>query len=951
MQKNLEIGLLGDISSCMISHVTCISCGSDFPVCASEMEYYVVPESSALGILGLVRTMFYRPTLPSDFVDRPRLNDQLRGGLNRPLTLVSASAGFGKSILVSAWLKTSTRPNVWIALDESIDDLGLFLTYFVAAVQTLVPAALRRTQALLGSFSLPSLAIVANNLVNDLDEIEHDFIIVLEDYHLIHAPAIHDLLAALLRHPAPHMHLVLISRQDPPLNLSVLRAHNMVAEVRVKDLRFSAAESAAFMQNMLGAPLPAAALDLLVARTEGWIAGLRLVALALRYSDDPTVQLNALQDVDHNRYVADFLMSEVLAQVPAALEDFLLKTAILERICAPVCNATLGLDAQDVSSQANLEWLEQNNLFTVALDMERHCYRYHHLFQSFLRSRLAHRCGAAEIAQLHTRASAWFAAQGLLEDALRHALLGQDTLAAIRLIATHRHALMNTEQWQLHERMLRMFPAAVIAADPDLTLMEAWTARLGRQHLTHFMELLDRAESLIAQMTELTEHAVQLRGEIDTLRITGVVEAASEPEIAIALGQRALAATPRAWYFVRAVAWLWLAVAYQMAGRLDQAYATLTEGQPEDIALDGAVRARVAGSRTFVAWMAGELRTIPPIAAHLLDVGEHHQRRESLGWGHYMLCAAAYQHNDLPVAEAHAQALEKMRYVCTPMAYLQSVFVFALICKAHGHHDLARAKVDLAFAFVHETHSNGLLPLVHAFKAELAVRQGNLDAAIQWTRTDGAHIPLTLMPYFYAPQLTLPKILLAQNTPASRKQAATELSRLYDFATATHNTYVTIQVLALQSLLHRMQGKTCDALAALGQAALLAQHGGLVRAFVDLGPDMADLLGRQAATSAASDYVQQLLRAFSAETSLRQTQSSAPLQVQNGMVEPLTRREQEILLLVAQRLTAGEIAERLVISEQTVKRHRANIYQKLGVNSRQQATVIAAEIGLLPTTT
>ena len=919
---------------------------------ASEMGCCVVSAVPAQASLGLVRTKFYRPALPGDFVDRPRLIDQLNRGLDRPLTLVSAPAGFGKSILVSAWLNTCARPSAWLALDESVDDLGVFLPYFLTAIQTIAPAALQRTQALLTGFSLPAIEVLAGSLINELDEIEHDFVIVLEDYHTVHAPAIHELLAALLRHPLPHMHLVLISRQDPPLNLSVMRARNVVAEVRVQDLRFSAAETAAFMQNVLGSPLPSAAIAGLMARTEGWITSLRLVALALRYSDDVDVQLSALQGVDHNRYVADYLMSEVLAQVPAALEDFLLRTAILDRMCAPVCNAVLGYDELDVSSQGHLEWLEQNNLFTISLDAEHRWYRYHHLFQSFLQSQLERRLGAEEVARLHTRASAWFAAHGLLEDALHHALLGHDAPSAVRLMAEHRHALMDTEQWQLHERLLRMFPAATVAADPDLTLMAAWMARLGRFDLAHVSELLDRAESLVAQMADhqpdQPEHAVHLRGEIDTLRITVAMETASDPESVIELGHRVLATTPRAWYFVRAVAWLWLAVAYQMAGRLDQAYAALAEGQAEDVAPDGTVRARVASSRCFVAWMAGDLQAIPPLASHLRAVGETYHQRESLGWGHYLLSSVAYQRNDLLAAEAHAQALEEMRYICTPMAYLQSAFVYASIYQARGQPDQAQAKLELAFAFLRETRSEGLLLLAQAFQMELAVRQGDLGAASQWATTTGPHVPLTLMPYFYAPQLTLPKILLAQDTPASREQAAAELSRLYAFVTSTHNTCFTIQVLALQALLSHAQGNEQDALAALRQAVTLAQPGGFVRVFVDLGPTLAELFRRLAAMGVASDYVEQILHAFAAERFRRQPLPAAALQAQNGMVEPLTRRELDILALLAQRLTAKEIAQKLVLSELTVKRHRANIYQKLGVNSRREAVAAAAALGILP---
>ena len=200
---------------------------------------------------GLIRTKFYRPALPGDFVARPRLTDQLSRGMDRSLTLVSAPAGFGKSILVSSWLNTLAWPSAWLALDQSVDDLGVFLSYFLTAIQTIAPAALQRTQALLTGFSLPPMEILAGNLINELDEIDHDFVMVLEDYHTVHAEAIHGLLVALLRHPLPHMRLVIISRQDPPWSLGVLRARNEVAEVRIQDLRFSADETVAFMQNVL----------------------------------------------------------------------------------------------------------------------------------------------------------------------------------------------------------------------------------------------------------------------------------------------------------------------------------------------------------------------------------------------------------------------------------------------------------------------------------------------------------------------------------------------------------------------------------------------------------------------------------------------------------------------------------------------------------------------------
>jgi LuxR family maltose regulon positive regulatory protein len=241
----------------------------------------------------------------------------------------------------------------------------------------------------------------------------------------------------------------------------------------------------------------------------------------------------------------------------------------------------------------------------------------------------------------------------------------------------------------------------------------------------------------------------------------------------------------------------------------------------------------------------------------MLAVGETRQRRESLGWAHYLLSCVAYQRNDLETADTHAQAMFDLRYVSRPMAYVQSVFVRASVYQARGLPEQARAALDLAFDFIHETQSNGLLPIVRAFQAELAARQGDLDMASQWAATFGPQIPLTAMPYFSAPQLTLPKILLAQNTPASLKQAEATLSGLYDFVTATHNTYFTIEVLALQALHFHARGNSHDALISLQQAVNLAHPGGILRIFVDLGPTLAELL-RQRDRSRSNDAVLQL---------------------------------------------------------------------------------------------
>ncbi len=859
----------------------------------------------------ILRTKLRRPRGTGDLVRRPRLEQALDDGLNYPLTLVAAPTGFGKSTLVSTWLKSCSLPHAWISFDEADNDLGVFLAYLLGAMQSLFPDALPETRAFLTGMRLPIVSVIASKLINELDEIGRDFILVLDDYHVIREHPIHELVSLLLQYPPQGMHLVIVTRLEPQLSLGLLRARNQVTEIRAQDLRFSLAEIAEFATQTLAAPLTEKTLAVLAEKTEGWAAGLRFAALTLRRRGDLDSQLAGLHA--ENRHVLDYLMSEVLAKVPPSIRRFLLKTSILDRVCSSLGEEVLGSDDPEGKPQAYLVWLERAAMFTVALDERGEWYRYHHLFQELLRDELARETSTGEIAMLHARASRWYARHGLVEEALQHALLSDDTPAVVRLLAEHRHDLMDSELWQLHHRTLRKLPEEMVAADPDLTLMAAWTARVEQSDLARVLELVNRAERLVAQMVDQPEHAVALHGEIDTLRAAMICEGATDPASAIALARRGLATTPRSWYYVRSTAWLWLAIAYQMAGRLDQAYATLAQGEPEDVAENGAVRARVRECRLFVEWIAGDLLAMPALAAQALAVAEAHQLRESLGWAHYFLSSIAYQRNDLNVAEAHALVLEEQRYACRPMAYVQSALIYASIFQARGRPDQARQKLALAFDFVRETQSGDVLPLVQAFEAELAARQGDLGAARYWSATTGPSLRPGLMPFFYAPQLALPKILLAQATPASREQAAAVLSRLHAFVIAAHNTRFTIEVLALQALLHAAQGDERAALALLRQALELAQPGGYIRLFVDLGPQLARLLTASQQTGGDLGYTGQILRAFAASAP-----AAPPRETPVYPISPLT-----------------------------VKRHATNIYGKLQVSGRREAVAKAIRLGLL----
>jgi len=893
-------------------------------------------------------TKFYRPAVPQDLVVRSRLLDMISQGLSRPLTLVCAPAGYGKTILVSSFLETCALPWAWLSLDENDNDLRLFLDYLLTALDTLFPGSLHHTQLLLTGPTLPPTALIADNLINELAKLERAFVLVLDDVHEVRNAEIYGLLAALLRHPLPGQHLLLVTRQDPPLGLGTLRAHDQVSEIRSRDLRFTDAETATFMARATATPLSVEALAVLNERTEGWVTGLRLAALTLHYGGE--IDQLAARAHAENRYVMDYLLGEVLAHVPPEIDDFLVKTSILDTLCGALCDAVTDPDGATPCGQAFLQLFEETNLFTVALDEQGHWYRYHHMFQSLLQGWLKRKLDAHEIDTLHSRASAWYASHDDIEAALQHALAGHDQLGAVQLVAQHRHRLLDTEQRPRLQRLLRLFPEEAITQHPDLLLAKAWSTPPGRADYRAVMAQVDQAQALIDQMTGEPERTRHLQGEIDALRSVAMGFAANNPQGVIAHATRALEAMPQAWYWTRSSAWLQLAIACQLAGELERAYTILAVGQQEEMAVIDSPRVRITGAGGLIHWMAGDLYRFMQTGHTVVRVSRAANLHETLGWGHCFLATAYYQYNDLAAAEQQANVVQKQRYAYDPIAVAQSAFILAAIHQAHSRPAEARLILENVNNYLVETRSEALLWSVQAFGAELAAVQGDYETAGRWAATVGPHIPFGIMAFFYAPQLALPRILLRMDTPASRQQAAAALAQVRAFVTATHNSRFTIDVLALQALYDDAEGDEPAALQALAQAVTLAQPGGFLRVFVDLGPPMAGLLERLARRSSAAGYIQQILDAFPAV----QTTPPPPLPPhhqlgpQTGLVEPLTKRELEVLSLLAQQLSAKEIAGRLMISERTVSRHTANIYQKLAVNKQREAIAAAIALGLLP---
>src|SRR5216683_2743853 len=388
----------------------------------------------------ILATKLYVPPLRPHVVIRPRLIERLNEGLHRTLTLIAAPAGFGKTTLVSAWVAGCDRQVAWLSLDKGDNDPTRFLTYLVAALQTIAANVGEGVLGMLQSPQPPPLEAILTALLNNLATIRHHFVLVLDDYHMIDAKPVDQALTFLLDHLPPHMHLVIATREDPPLPLARLRVRDHLTELRVTDLRFTPSEATAFLNQMMGLGLSAEDIALLSRRTEGWIAGLQLAAISLQGQQDATSFIVSFTGSHH--FVLDYLVEEVLQQQSERVQTFLLRTSILDRMTGPLCDAVV-LDPTAIG-QATLEALEHANLFLVPLDHERRWYRYHHLFAELLRQRLQQSIvsspGDAEsqVNELHIRASQWYEEQGLDLEAFHHAAAAQDVERAVRLLESKR---------------------------------------------------------------------------------------------------------------------------------------------------------------------------------------------------------------------------------------------------------------------------------------------------------------------------------------------------------------------------------------------------------------------------------------------------------------------------------------------------------------------------------
>jgi LuxR family maltose regulon positive regulatory protein len=919
------------------------------------------PARSPPAAAPLLATKLFIPTPRPQLVPRLRLLDRVQAAVRGKLTLVAAPAGFGKTTLVSAWRASpsgSAMPLAWVSVDAEDNDTTRFWTYVIAAVETLYPAMDTTAGALLRSPQPPPLDAIVTSLINAISPMAVDAALVLDDYHLIITPAIHASVAFLLDHLPPHLHLIMLTRADPPLPLTRLRTRGELTELRAADLRFTADEAVIFLTDVMALPLTSAEVAVLETRTEGWIAGLQLAALAMQNRTDHAGFVAAFSG--NNRFVVDYLVEEVLARLPAHLQTFLLQTSILDQLCGPLCDALLlggergSEHGRQAYSQLLLEEIERVNLFLVSLDDERHWYRYHHLFAEVLRARLDTGATASETATLYSRASVWHEQAGLIGEAVRYAFLAQDVERAAVLIEQYGMAIiLSTSDVSLVRAWVEQLPRSLIPARPRLVVITGSILGVMR----HF-DAVERLLADAAPALSAADLSPNMLGEVAALRST-IARFQSDTTGTHALAQQALTQLDRDNHGFRALATLNMGIAFMECGELTAARAALAEA----VALGelGGLWLALAALEELKSLQLrqGLLREMLRTSEQAIELSTRlaGRRIPATGMGYVGSAEVYYEWNDLAGAtHAAREGVELLRGSSERLLLVRGYRVLAQVYQAQGDRAGALESIDRGEAWLAQTGITvpKYLALLAAYRTRLWVQQGDLAAAAGWAQTcvfagdseEG-----------YVQQLTLARLRLAQsqNDPGGLflGEAGSLLAQLLSAVETRGWTRYLIEGLVLQALVCQAQANRTSALTALQRALTLAEPEGYVRIFVDEGAPMAALLRAAHQHGIALASVARLLAAFGKDGDgrMKDEATSAPLHpsasIPQPLLEPLSDRELEVLRLIADGHSNQAIADRLVVAVSTVKKHINNIYGKLDVQSRTQVLLRARELKLL----
>jgi len=885
----------------------------------------------------LLLTKLYIPQPNPRVVIRPhllaRLNESLAHGCK--LTLLSAPVGYGKSTLVSSWLSTTDCPAAWLSLDPEDDDPRQFWVYVIAALQTIHPELGQTTLALLQTTQMPSIEGLLSGLINQITTLSEKFILVLDDFHLIERIALYDGINYLLDHLPPQLHLVITTREDPPLPLPQMRAKGQMVELRVNDLRFSIEECAQFL-NQMGLNLQPEEITALGQRTEGWAVGLQMAALSLHELDDIAGFISAF--AGDNRYVADFLISEVLESQPENIRNFLLCTAVVDRFTSSLCDVLVG----DKSSQSGIiiEKIESLGLFIMPLDHVRLWYRYHQLFADLLRYRLKQE-DPSKFVELNRTASRWYQAQGLIEEAVKYALIGEDHNQVADLIEISGLAMIGRSQLATLQNWIDALPGETIREHPYLSILLVWVGALtgqsdlAKQQLALAEKNLtsaptDLQSELLCQIALLRGYAARSGGDLNS-SIKHILES--------------LRYLPKDNVFLNCTIQLNLGGNYWLKGNfaaleepLKQAIYFIDIPEVEYPALAG------AGFLANAYLQQGKLHQVETLCKNILE-HKGHQNHPAVAYVLLEQGELLYEKNDLDSAlDVLTKTIEIGKSADKIVNLVRARQLLARVYCALGDQEEANALMKQADELFLQ--ANPRYQVMHRIEFEYyrvccLLYQQKMLAALQWVDEYKIRRETVSNPWAALNELVYARVLVADGKP---DQALLILKKCEESARSFEAGGWVIQTLTLQALCYQATDDMENALDCLRSAFSLAEPEEYIRTFLDFGLPIRQLLGQAAKMNIFPEYVARLLSAFPGNAGRIESTKPQLASSSQPLVEPLTDQELSILRLMAAGLSHNEIASELYLSLNTVKWHSTHIYGKLGVHRRAHAVARAREL-------
>lgn len=869
----------------------------------------------------ILLSKFIKPKPSPDLVVRPGLFDYLSKGARKPLILVSAPAGFGKSTLISSWLDHQSLRFGWISMSEYDSDCLSFLRYLVTCLNNSTAGLFEDILSFLNAPELPDNDVVAQSVVNKLLELNEDFYLILDDYHYLHEPEIHRFINTLLQFPVDNFHLIVISRIDPPFRIQQLRAKNLITELRSRNLVFRDYETTAFLRNTIDPSVSSEVCQFASKITDGWITGLRLFSLIFRNRNK---QIDEFLEVSEGKLFEE-LVDEIFMEFAPEVQQFVLRSSVLHQfnvsICDKICDFEPHYSATDI-----LNVLKVSNLFIIPVYEERGWYRFHHLFQDYLRRKFEETYSDEEQKAVHRAAGVWLRDHEILKGAIIHFIKSADIDEAVSIFEIYRHQIMNEAKWPEFSQVLGLFDKDTVKTYAELMLAQAWFNIYVGKPFEMFV-LLDPIQALIHSSSSSTEKHNRYLAEFNCLLPYKTYNVDRNFHEAIVQCDFALDHLHADQRYVKGFAWIFKLGSLQAIGKYVDAKKLFAKNLEERAA--STIDSHLYLVMNFLQWMEADFPALFETSALLIKSSiEGSKNLEAFANGNHFFGIGKYMINELESANIHLRKSNDNRHytvgIINIMNSIALVMLYLALNKIHKADRIIReikseVKNKRSYLF------NTMLDAVHA---EIYLSKNDVDKAMHHLK-EIEHIPLSPFSNFYAPQFTLVKVLIYKKDPSSLSKAKRLLKEYLGFTKETHNKLFEMKFLGLLALIYLCQNEISQAFSILQEILFSAKTHKPIRVLLDCGPMMKELLIQYKKSVISNSYVHELIQAFPSGA--------------NEIV--LTSREMEILPLLY--FSNKEIATNLYITEKTVKNHISSIFKKLNTKNRREAIQKAKELNLI----